>query len=56
MLLKKCRVHNEELVYCKDCVEFHKTLNTREVLRLSDKEKKVIYQKTLRKLKKYEQN
>lgn len=47
---KKCRVHNKELIYCKDCVEVRNTIEIIKVLRLDAEEQNRVYKEALEKL------
>lgn len=53
---KKCRIHNKELIYCKDCIETLSAINIIKVLRSNAKEQNKIYKEALKVLKKYETN
>jgi len=46
----KCRAHNEELIYCKDCVKTLKTIEIIKLLRLDSKEQEKIYKKALKRI------
>ena len=50
MLPKKCRVHNKELVYCKDCVEVRDAIAIIKALRLDSEEQNRIYKEALKKI------